>query len=318
MISPITDFEYDPIPKLLKCKILSTLDIDELTELGGIGRVEFFKKGQAVFRKGKAMSEFNDNGRIFYIVLEGKLLLRLKNKRTKEYQSGHVFGEVRFLGDTERSGTVRAIEDSILMAFDKEVFFDSNLFPTALSLKIVLLLTKEIVSYFEQEIRYDIRNIISKGESDSVEFKGSISKGQKKSIVRSLVAFMNLNGGTVLCGIGDDNGEIIGINSTLKQIDDFQKGIFTEARERVGFHIDRSISFTIVDIDDKQVLRIDCESAESPVFYKEKTYVSKKTKKGMRTETKTDDYFVVRTGSENVKIKRAKDVINYVRFRFKK
>lgn len=170
-----------------------------------IGEVELYKKGEAIFRQGiKA-----DNEESFFIVQEGKLLLRLNNKRTKEYTQGELFGEVAFLGEARQSGTVRAIEDSVLIVFDKNELLYSDKLSKELALKMVLLLAKKIVSYFEQEMRSDVKSIISKGETDYIEFKSSIFRKQKVAIVKTLVAFMNLNGGTILCGVGDDNGEIL-------------------------------------------------------------------------------------------------------------
>lgn len=45
-----------------------------------------------------------------------------------------------------------------------------------------------------------IQNIISKGESETVEFKTSFSK----SVIETLVAFANSIGGKILIGIEDD------------------------------------------------------------------------------------------------------------------
>lgn len=55
-----------------------------------------------------------------------------------------------------------------------------------------------------------IANLISKGENQQLDFKHSISDSKK--IARSLVAFANTQGGTLLIGV-KDNGNISGINS---------------------------------------------------------------------------------------------------------
>ena len=55
-----------------------------------------------------------------------------------------------------------------------------------------------------------IANLISQGEHQQLDFKHSISDSKK--IARSLVAFANTDGGTLLIGV-KDNGNITGVNS---------------------------------------------------------------------------------------------------------
>jgi len=53
-------------------------------------------------------------------------------------------------------------------------------------------------------------NLIKQGEHQTLDFKHSITDSKK--IARSLVAFANTNGGTLLIGV-KDNGSIVGIDS---------------------------------------------------------------------------------------------------------
>lgn len=55
-----------------------------------------------------------------------------------------------------------------------------------------------------------IANLIAQGEHQQLDFKHSISDSKK--IARSLVAFANTDGGTLLIGV-KDNGNIVGVNS---------------------------------------------------------------------------------------------------------
>ncbi len=55
-----------------------------------------------------------------------------------------------------------------------------------------------------------IANLISQGEHQQLDFKHSISDSRK--IARSLVAFANTDGGTLLIGV-KDNGNVSGVNS---------------------------------------------------------------------------------------------------------
>jgi hypothetical protein len=88
------------------------------------------------------------------------------------------------------------------------------------------LLTKELNAFLEgitvteeATIPVSIEDMISEGESDEVEFKGSlrwdfkqeiVSKKLEEVIVKSVAAFANAQGGTLLIGV-DDEGTILGL-----------------------------------------------------------------------------------------------------------
>lgn len=56
--------------------------------------------------------------------------------------------------------------------------------------------------------RQHLKEIISKGESEGIEFKESL--GELKEIIETIVAFANKNGGKILIGVRDD-GNVIGV-----------------------------------------------------------------------------------------------------------
>ena len=54
-----------------------------------------------------------------------------------------------------------------------------------------------------------IENLLN-GESQTVEYKREISlKSERKSILRSVIAFANTGGGTIVIGIEDKTREIV-------------------------------------------------------------------------------------------------------------
>ncbi len=55
-----------------------------------------------------------------------------------------------------------------------------------------------------------IQNLIKQGEHQTLDFKHSITDSKK--IARSLAAFANTDGGTLLIGV-KDNGNVVGVNS---------------------------------------------------------------------------------------------------------
>jgi len=60
-----------------------------------------------------------------------------------------------------------------------------------------------------------IQELIHKPESKTLEFKRDISSPEK--IIRTIVAFANTAGGTILIGIEDGSKKIIGIPDPLEQ-----------------------------------------------------------------------------------------------------
>lgn len=63
--------------------------------------------------------------------------------------------------------------------------------------------------------RHELREIISHGESSTVEFKRKFTTVDK--IAREIIAFANTTGGMLIIGV-DDNGTIVGVESEKEQI----------------------------------------------------------------------------------------------------
>lgn len=72
--------------------------------------------------------------------------------------------------------------------------------------------------------RHELRELISKGESSTVEFKRKYTTREK--IARELIAFANTTGGHLLLGV-DDNGAIKGVDSEKEQVELLQIALHT-------------------------------------------------------------------------------------------
>ena len=66
---------------------------------------------------------------------------------------------------------------------------------------------QEAITFQARQVR-ELKNLVLKGESASLEFKRKAAFPDK--IIREMIAFANANGGTLLVGIGDD-GELTGL-----------------------------------------------------------------------------------------------------------
>jgi predicted HTH transcriptional regulator len=169
--------------------------------------------------------------------------------------------------------------------------------------------------------------LIRQGESRSVEFKatfslpvqsvGSNQEGENKDLrpqlspkqlretletssLKTIVAFMNSEGGDLLIGV-HDNQSINGLNDEIKQLrgnstDKFLLFFVTKVKDRIGAAWLPHIKHSIVEIDGKSVLRVQCERSQEPAYL-------------------DNDVFYIRTNPETTPLK-GRDANEYIRRHF--
>lgn len=157
-----------------------------------------------------------------------------------------------------------------------------------------------------QEINKAIRN----GESYKTEYKSTLrtnlATGEKdprmeKAVLKTIVAFLNSDGGTLLIGVSDDGG-ISGIDEkSFDNRDRMNLHMTNLISSQIGNEFLPFISFRVVDVEGKGVMRVVCKKSNSPVFLK---------------EGKTE-IFYVRSGPSSVNLE-GMDLLNYVSNRFRK
>jgi predicted HTH transcriptional regulator len=93
----------------------------------------------------------------------------------------------------------------------------------------------------------ELLELISNGESSSLEFKRKISSNDK--IAKEIAAFANTKGGLLLIGV-DDNGKIIGVESEKSTIDLIE--------QICGFHIEPEITpeIEIIQVNRNDVVAV--------------------------------------------------------------
>lgn len=142
----------------------------------------------------------------------------------------------------------------------------------------------------------NLMRLIEGGESEKLEFKstlrtnletGETDKRMEKAVLKTIVAFLNSNGGNLLIGVSDD-GSICGAD-----LESF------ENKDRMGLHLTNLISskigngflpyitFNLIDFDDKVVIRVRCDPCPMPVFYKDGKIEIFYVRSGPRTEELT-------------------------------
>lgn len=139
-----------------------------------------------------------------------------------------------------------------------------------------------IVDKIKSEIRGD--------EGKHVEFKQTLSlcvrEKQRKdyiehTILKTLCAFMNTDGGILLVGV-DDDGLIIGIDNEMKALyksskDEYYKKIRNLVSAHLGIEKSSFIDWKLHDVEGKLVLRFEVKRSTKPVFLKKNEFYIRTT-----------------------------------------
>lgn len=127
-----------------------------------------------------------------------------------------------------------------------------------------------------------LKEIIKKGEHKKLEFKSTLcydlKEGARKShiehsVLKTIAAFLNSEGGTLLIGVTDD-GQIHGLEDDFKVLgtkgdprDNFNKAFDNLISNNFGRDIHRLVSLTLEPIDGKLVAKVEVkEKAPEEVF----------------------------------------------------
>ena len=155
-----------------------------------------------------------------------------------------------------------------------------------------------------------VKQMISLGESDLLEFKSTIrtnlragkpGKEIELAWLKSVVAFCNTEGGTILIGV-NDSGEILGLEADGFQNDDkCLLHIQNLIGEHVGIEYVSYVRFRLLGMDDKKILVVQC----IPL------------KRIMLLKSSGKEQFYVRSGPSSIELPMSK-VLEYVNDRKKK
>ena len=127
-----------------------------------------------------------------------------------------------------------------------------------------------------------VAELIKEDESDSLEFKGTLQwsiKGNCKdeklifAVLKTIVAFLNSQGGTLLIGVEDD-GNIFGLEKDLpfvekKNIDGFQLTLVRLILNNIGsYFINKYIKIRFETLEGKQICIVDVKKSLKKAFLK--------------------------------------------------
>lgn len=152
--------------------------------------------------------------------------------------------------------------------------------------------------------------IVALGESTTVEFKSSLRwdvRQQKKNdaithaALKTIAAFLNTRGGTLLLGVGDD-GSAVGI-----EVDDFPNDdryvlhLYGVIKASMGIDVTTLVQTQIDTFRGKKVCLVRCKASPRPVYVK---------------QSGKDEEFFIRTGPSSERLGPS-DLVTYIAERFK-
>ena len=125
----------------------------------------------------------------------------------------------------------------------------------------------------------DPRVLIQQGESYFVEFKetlrydarkGEISKELEKMVTKTIVGFLNADGGTLLIGVSDD-GSIPGLERDYKTLpkknrDGFENHVTMLVKTMIGISFAKYVTVHFESLEDKDICVIVVHEAHKPAY----------------------------------------------------
>lgn len=150
--------------------------------------------------------------------------------------------------------------------------------------------------------------LIQAGESETVEFKSTLrwhiyaermDKEIQHASLKTIAAFLNSDGGTLLVGVNDD-GEMLGL-----ELDDFPDDdkmmlhLTNLVKDRIGAQFMRFLRLSTESVNGRSVLRVDCNPSVIPAY----------------VTHQNDEYFYIRTGPATTAL-AASEIHDYIQDRF--
>lgn len=155
----------------------------------------------------------------------------------------------------------------------------------------------------------EIEELIKHGESFQLEFKSTLrwnlntnceDQKMEHSVLKSIVAFLNTDGGTLLVGL-NDKGVPLGIEVDKFPNEDKYLLHFTNlVNNRIGKQYINNIRYQITPCKDKKLLRVVCSPSSQPAFLK----------------SGNQEQFFIRTGPATMEL-NARELIDYTKTHFK-
>ncbi|WP_048130357.1 MULTISPECIES: helix-turn-helix domain-containing protein [unclassified Methanosarcina] len=120
-----------------------------------------------------------------------------------------------------------------------------------------------------------ILELIRRGESKKLEFKSTLRMNLitekpdwniEHAVLKTIIAYLNTDGGILLVGVSN-SGEVLGIKKDgFPNEDKFLLHFKQLIKQHIGLNYAPMIEYTLVPVNGKKVLEIDCKKSDKAVF----------------------------------------------------
>ncbi len=127
-------------------------------------------------------------------------------------------------------------------------------------------------------------DLIKEGESSTLEYKSTLqwdvnknceNKNLRFSVLKTIVAFLNSEGGTLLIGV-ENNDNIFGLEKDIllfsqpkQNIDYFEQTLINLIKSNIGINLTQNIYIRFETVEEKQICIIDVKPSKKKAFLKE-------------------------------------------------
>lgn len=139
--------------------------------------------------------------------------------------------------------------------------------------------SKRMIENLQDEIGRDILSIISQGESSRLEFKSSfrwdlkqngVNKGLEGAVLKTIAAFMNSEGGSLLIGV-DDEGHPLGLDKDFETLktknqDGFEVALMTAIATKLGTPQCSRVTILFHTIENQNICHVLVSKSQKAVF----------------------------------------------------
>jgi len=273
---------------------------NELQAVSAISKIREVLSGEVIF------SEFAPAQSLF-LLRKGHIKLIFDNKTIIDVAKDQIFGDWAIVNNSMRLATATSTVESEIIELDAIAIQTFQIEPK-ISYKIIYNIANNLVNRLLMRSQIASHILIAEGENQFTEFKSSLRwnpfKSDKDAAIelaslKTIAGFLNANGGVLFIGVKDD-GSILGISHDgFENPDKMMLHLTHLITQRLGKEALPDVHISIVNIQNKLVLRVDCDASHQPVFVK---------------NTK-EDLFFVRVGNMTQSY-GMKDAVAYIKQRF--
>ncbi len=255
---------------LTKHDVFPSLTPEELQNFSSHAFIQSYQTGEYIFRIGEP-SDF------FYIVMSGSVQLNIKGMEYATLERGEIFGPLGVITEMKRTSDTLAAEPTKVIMISGQDLFNPAVTQPPTAIKTLRYLTRQMASFIVAHDGPDTMELIQKGEDEKVAFKptlrvnpnsGLVETKVENNVLKTIAAFMNSKGGTLLIGI-EKNGELVGLNRDgFESNDKMLMHLAQLVKDRMGNKYFPNVHCKVVEVTHVKLLRVDCVKASDPLYLK--------------------------------------------------